>query len=235
MEKDTIIQKKSEQILQQEIADVLKRWERGDMRAIAEKQYRQELYRQRWHDSDLSHKGQMIATALRKTPEVLRSILLKARTYKTWTALILAGVLFAAVELLLRTGNDFLTEKMFAVSDVVFKKGSDFAKNVLCPNGFLEVWLRGISLMVSGGLFLFTELVFSRRQLIIYRILFWGGATMYAYELCRIIVLYNGTAKEGLIFILLIIWLMAVSGLVVRVAFLLFQGLDEWVGSLLDE
>lgn len=232
MEKDTIIQKKSEQILQQEIADVLKRWERGDMRAIAEKQYRQELYRQRWHDSDLSNKGQMIATALRKTPEVLRSILLKARTYKTWTALILAGVLFAAVELLLRTGNDFLTEKMFAVSDVVFKKGSDFAKNVLCP--VLEIWLRGIPLMVSGGLFL-SELVFSRWQLIIYRVLFWGGATMYAYELCRIIVLYNGTGEEGAAVFLLIIWLMAVSGLVVGIAFLLFEGLDEWVGSLLDE
>lgn len=232
MEKDTIIQKKSEQILQQEIADVLKRWERGDMRAIAEKQYRQELYRQRWHDSDLSNKGQMIATALRKTPEVLRSILLKARTYKTWTALILAGVLFAAVELLLRTGNDFLTEKMFAVSDVVFKKGSDFAKNVLCP--VLEIWLRGIPLMVSGGLFL-SELVFSRWQLIIYRMLFWGVATMYAYELCRIIVLYNGTGEEGAAVFLLIIWLMAVSGLVVGIAFLLFAGLDEWVGSLLDE
>lgn len=232
MEKDTIIQKKSEQILQQEIADVLKRWERGDMRAIAEKQYRQELYRQRWHDSGLSHKGQMIATALRKTPEVLRSILLKARTYKTWTALILAGVLFAAVELLLRTGNDFLTEKMFAVSDVVFKKGSDFAKNVLCP--VLEIWLRGIPLMVSGGLFL-SELVFSRWQLIIYRMLFWGVATMYAYELYRIIVLYNGTGEEGAAVFLLIIWLMAVSGLVVGIAFLLFAGLDEWVGSLLDE
>lgn len=232
MEKDTIIQKKSEQILQQEIADVLKRWERGDMRAIAEKQYRQELYRQRWHDSDLSHKGQMIATALRKTPEVLRSILLKARTYKTWTALILAGVLFAAVELLLRTGNDFLTEKMFAVSDVVFKKGSDFAKNVLCP--VLEIWLRGIPLMVSGGLFL-SELVFSRWQLIIYRMLFWGVATMYAYELYRIIVLYNGTGEEGAAVFLLIIWLMAVSGLVIGIAFILFAGLDEWVGSLLDE
>lgn len=232
MEKDTIIQKKSEQILQQEIADVLKRWERGDMRAIAEKQYRQELYRQRWHDSGLSNKGQMIATALRKTPEVLRSILLKARTYKTWTALILAGVLFAAVELLLRSGNDFLTEKMFAVSDVVFKKGSDFAKNVLCP--VLEIWLRGIPLMVSGGLFL-SELVFSRWQLIIYRMLFWGVATMYAYELCRIIVLYNGTGVEGAAVFLLIIWLMAVSGLVVGIAFLLFEGLDEWVGSLLDE
>lgn len=191
-----------------------------------------ERYRQRWHDSGLSHKGQMIAAALRKTPEVLRSILLKARTYNTWTALILAGVLFAAVELLLRTGNDFLTEKMFAVSDVVFKKGSDFAKNVLCP--VLEIWLRGIPLMVSGGLFL-SELVFSRWQLIIYRMLFWGVATMYAYELYRIIVLYNGTGEEGAAVFLLIIWLMAVSGLVIGIAFILFAGLDEWVGSLLDE
>lgn len=192
---------------------------------------RVERYRQHWRDSGFSNKGQMIATALRKTPEVLRSILLKARTYKTWTALILAGVLFAAVELLLRTGNDFLTEKMFAVSDVVFKKGSDFAKNVLVPSGFLEVWLRGIPLMFSGCLFLFAKFAFSRWQLIIYRILFWGGATMYAYELCRIIVLYNGTAKEGLIFISLSLWLTAVSGLVVMLVFLFFQ----WVCPLLDE
>lgn len=162
MDENTIIKEKSEKLLKEELAEVLRRWERGDMRTKAEKEYNKEVLKQRRRDSGIDAFGRKV---------------LPVSEHKTQLVLPLA---FA---LALLAGVQLLTGALF---------GEVTAETVTIGKGLQMLFWYAVPLSFLSALIMFTGLKFSSKQWFCIKVLLWTETAIWLYDVYGVWMLYGG-------------------------------------------